>query len=286
MTFDLLDSLRALVGDLNRQGLLRIVVQLLIILVVTLVSLQFVRRAVDGLVGRLLDREASEGTAQELSAVEVAKRKATIQTLGSGALRSLILLIALLMALQTVNLDIGPAIAGLGIVGIAVGFGAQSLVRDYIAGTFILIENHYAKGDVVTVAGVTGTVEDLTLRRTTLRDLDGTLHSVPNGLVGVASNLTRVWARINLDVTIREPGDLERATGIVDRVGRELAADPLWRRRVLEPPRVARVKALAGTGITLKVLGSVAAADRWAAAGELRRRIVSAFAEDGVAIGG
>jgi small conductance mechanosensitive channel len=185
-----------------------------------------------------------------------------------------------------VNIDIAPAIAGLGIVGIAVGFGAQSLVRDYIAGAFILIENHYARGDTVTVAGVTGTVEDLTLRRTTLRDMEGTVHSVPNGLIGVSSNLTRVWARLNLDVVVRDPAAVPRATEIVDRVGRELYDDPAWKRRVLEAPRVDRVKALAGTGITLKVLGVVAAAARWAAAGEMRRRIVEAFTAEGIEIGG
>ncbi len=281
-----MDALIDLLADLDRRGLMRIALQLLIIVVVALLALRFSERAVRGIVGRLLDREATEGTAQELSALELEKRRGTLSALGASLLRTLIAAIALLMALQTVNIDIAPAIAGLGIVGIAVGFGAQSLVRDYIAGAFILIENHYARGDTVTVAGVTGTVEDLTLRRTTLRDMEGTVHSVPNGLIGVSSNLTRVWARLNLDVVVRDPAAVPRATEIVDRVGRELYDDPAWKRRVLEAPRVDRVKALAGTGITLKVLGVVAAAARWAAAGEMRRRIVEAFTAEGIEIGG
>ena len=132
------------------------------------------------------------------------------------------------MVLGKFNVDIGPAVAGLGIVGIAVGFGAQSLVKDYFNGVLILVENQFAKGDVVRVAGVSGTVEDFTLRRTTLRDADGVVHSVPNGEIGVASNLTRVWAQINENVSVAYGTDIDRATEVVDDVGRAMAADPDW----------------------------------------------------------
>src|SRR4029077_9784379 len=129
---------------------------------------------------------------------------------------------------------IGPAVAGLGVVGIAVGFGAQPLVRDYLNGALILVENQYAIGDVVRLAGVAGTVEDFTLRRTTLRDLDGVVHTVPNGEVKVASNLTRVWSRINQNVTVAYGTDIDKATEVVDAVGREMAGEPAWHRRILE----------------------------------------------------
>ena len=147
------------------------------------------------------------------------------------------------MILGELNLNIGPAVAGLGVVGIAVGFGTQSIVRDYFTGALILIENQFSKGDVVTIAGVSGTVEDFSLRRTTLRDLDGVVHTVPNGEIKVASNRTRVWARINLDVTIAYGTDIERATRVVDDVGKAMAADPEWRRRLMEAPHVERVEA-------------------------------------------
>ena len=192
-------------------------------------------------------------------------------------LQFFIVAIAGLMVLGQLGLDIAPAIAGLGIVGIAVGFGAQSLVRDYLNGSLILIENQFAKGDVIRVAGVSGTVEDFTLRRTTLRDLDGVVHTVPNGEIHVASNLTRVWSRINVDVTVAYGTDIDAAIAVVDAVGREMAADPVWKRRVLEAPRVERVTALAERGVTLKILGTVRAADQWSAAGDLRRRLLAAF---------
>ena len=268
------------------QELLVIGLQLLLIAIATFLALRFSRMGVAAIISTLLDREVAEGTAQELSAIEVAKRKATLQGLATTVLRVVILAIAFLMALQAFHLDIGPALAGLGIIGFAVGLGSQHLVRDYIAGAFILIENQYAKGDVVRIADASGTVEDFSLRRTTLRDLDGTVHSVPNGLIGVASNLTRVWARINLDLTVALGTDLEAASAVVNDIGREMAADPAWRRRVLEAPRVDRVSSLAGEGVTLKILGSVRAADRWAATGELRKRIATAFSDGGIEITG
>jgi moderate conductance mechanosensitive channel len=252
--------------------------QLLTIVVVTWIALRVAHLVVDASVGALLDRETTEGTAQELSAIEVAKRKDTLRGLGYALLRAFIVIIGALMALRAVDLDIGPAIAGLGIAGVAIGLGAQHLVRDYLAGAFILIENQFARGDVVKVVDVTGTVEDFTLRRTTLRDFDGTVHTVPNGLIGVASNLTRVWARVTLDIVVDPTADLEAATRAIDAAAREMADDEAWRRRVLEVPRVDRLEAIGAQGVTLRVVGSVRAADRWAAAGELRRRIHAALA--------
>jgi len=255
-----------------------------LILVVTFVAIRLARLSVRGLVKALLDREASEGTAQELSAVELKKRMDTLDSLGGRTLQSFIVMIAGLMILGQLGLDIGPAIAGLGVVGIAVGFGAQSLVKDYLNGALILIENQFGKGDVIRAAGVAGAVEDFTLRRTTLRDLDGVVHTVPNGEIRVASNLTRVWSRINQDVTVAYGTDIDKAIEVVDNVGREMAGDPIWKRRVLEAPRVERVEALAEYGVTLKILGTVRAADQWAAGGDFRKRLLAAFKTHGIEI--
>jgi small conductance mechanosensitive channel len=208
----------------------------------------------------------------------------TLDGLGGNVLQFFIVIIAGLMILRTFDLDIGPAIAGIGVVGVAVGFGAQHLVRDYLNGALILIENQFSKGDVVRLAGVSGTVEDFSLRRTTIRDLDGVVHTVPNGEIAIASNLTRVWARINQDVTLAYGTDIDQATDVVDAVGKAMAADPTWKRRILEAPKVDRVAALGEYGITLKILGTVRAPDQWAAAGELRKRLLAAFREHGIEI--
>jgi small conductance mechanosensitive channel len=259
-------------------------VPILVVVAVALVLIRVARLFIHGIVKALMDREATEGTAQELSAVELKKRIDTLDDLGLNVIRFFIVVIAGLMILRSFDLDIGPAIAGLGVVGVAVGFGAQHLVRDYLNGALILIENQFSKGDVIRVAGVSGTVEDFSLRRTTLRDLDGVVHTVPNGEITIASNLTRVWARINQDVTVAYGTDIDRATEVVNGVGEAMAADSAWRRRVLEAPRVDRVAALGEYGITLKILGTVRAPDQWAAAGELRKRLLAAFHEHGIEI--
>ncbi len=257
---------------------------ILLIVVLAALAVRGARLLVKAIVAAPFDRRAREDPEQEVSAIEVAQRRDTLEALGSRVLQAFIVVIAGLMVLDKLGLQIGPAVAGLGIVGIAIGFGAQSLVRDYFNGALILIENQFSIGDVVTIAGVTGTVEDLALRRTTLRDLDGVLHTVPNGEIKVASNLTRTWARINQDVTISYGTDVDRATAVVDKAGADLAADPVWKGRILEPPRVERVEALAEYGITLKILGTVRALDQWAAAGELRKRLLAAFTEHGIEI--
>ncbi len=257
---------------------------ILIIIVVALILVRVSRLFIRGIVKALLDREATEGTAQELSAVELQKRMDTLDDLGANVIRFFVVVIAGLMALRAFGLDIGPAIAGLGVVGVAVGFGAQHLVRDYLNGALILIENQFSKGDVVRVAGVSGTVEDFSLRRTTLRDLDGVVHTVPNGEIQVASNLTRVWARINQDVVVAYGTDIEKATQVVNEVGTTMADEPDWKRRVMEPPKVDRISALGEYGMTIKILGTVRAPDQWAAAGELRKRLLAAFAEHGIEI--
>jgi small-conductance mechanosensitive channel len=258
---------------------------IVVALVVGLVALRVSRLFVRGIVKALMDREAAEGTAGQLTAMEMTRRIATIELLATSVIQFFVVAIVGLWVLQTAaGLDIGPAIAGLGIAGVALGFGAQSLVKDYLNGALILIENQFSKGDVVRIAGVSGTVEDFSLRRTTLRDLDGTVHTVPNGAITVASNLTRIWARINLDVTVAYGTDIDRASEVVDRVGRDLAGEGAWSQVFLEAPRVERVESLGEYGVTLKILGTVRAEDRWNAAGELRKRLLAAFHANGIEI--
>jgi len=262
-------------------------VQILIVVIVAFIVLRVARLSLRGILKALLDREATEGTAQELSAIEVTKRLDTLDRLGGAVIRFFVIVIAGLMILTTIGIDIGPAVAGLGVVGIAVGFGTQSLIRDYMNGCLILIENQFSRGDVVSVAGVTGTVEDFSLRRTTLRDLDGVVHTVPNGAISVASNRTRTWARINQNVVVLFGTDVDKAIDVVNAVGQGMAADPKWKRRILEPPRVDRVESIDPTvGIALKILGTVRASDQWEASGEFRRKLLTAFAENGIEIPG
>ncbi len=279
-------DLDQLIARLDLPALGRVLFWLVVILVLAIVALRVLPALATALVDRAMERPEAEDTRGQLTVLEYEKRRRTLHSLARNLIRAVVLAVATLAILGVFEIDLGPAIAGLGLVGLAIGLGAQGLVKDVVAGAFVLIENQYAKGDIVTIAGVTGTVEDLGLRRTLLRDFDGTEHVVANGLIGVASNLTRVWARIVVDIPVRDPGQVEEASRLIDDVGLAMASDPAWHRRVLAAPRVDRVKALSAAGVTLKVVGMVAAPDRWQAAGEVRRRVVEAFAGAKIDLGG
>ena len=186
--------------------------------------------------------------------------------------------------LPELGVNIGALLAGAGLVGLAVGFGAQSLVKDVIAGMFILVENQYGKGDVVNLAGVGGVVEDVNLRRTVLRDLEGAVHTIPNGEITVASNLTRQWTRVNMNVSVAYGEDLDRVIAVINRVGEELAQDPDFGPLILGAPRVLRVDGFGDSGIEIKILGVTRPIQQWAVMGELRRRLKRAFDEEGIEI--
>ena len=212
------------------------------------------------------------------------KRADTLQTVFMGLGKVLIILLVTFMVLSELNVPIGPILAGLGIVGIAVGFGAQYMIRDLIAGVFILLENQYRVGDVARVADIAGLVEDITLRKTVLRDLDGIVHHVPNGEIKVASNFTRHFSRVNLDVSVAYGTDLDHAIAVINRVGKEIAEDSNWSWRIKTPPQVLRVNKLGDSGIDLKILGDVKPIEQWNVMGELRYRIKKAFDAEGIEI--
>ena len=165
--------------------------RVLLIAVVAVVAIVVLRKLVFVGVRGFMQRSAVETEAGVETPVELERRVYTIARLVVKVGGGIIVVIAVLMALEALGVDVGPAIAGLGVAGIAVGFGAQTLIRDWLAGIFIVLENQFSEGDHVRIAGVDGVVEDFGLRRTTLRDAEGTLHTVPNGAIVVSSNLTR-----------------------------------------------------------------------------------------------
>jgi small conductance mechanosensitive channel len=182
-----------------------------------------------------------------------------------------------LTMLSHAGFDIAPILASVGVAGLAVGLAAQSLIRDTLNGFFVLLEYQYDKGDVVTLAGVHGRVEDVSLRRTLVRDLDGVLHSVPNSLVAVASNHTRQWSRVHLNLNFAVTEDSQRVMGLIDRVGEELASDPAFAPRILAAPRAVWVESLGALGVQVKVLGDTQPGAQWEVASELRVRLQKAF---------
>jgi small conductance mechanosensitive channel len=226
-------------------------------------------------VGRTKYKESKEG---------LEKRTNTLLSIFKGMGRVLIIIVVIIMILDEVGVPITPVLAGFGIAGVAIGFGAQYLIRDLIAGIFIILENQYRVGDVVRVADISGLVEYITLRKTVLRDLDGIVHHVPNGEIKTASNFTRHFSRVNLNVSVGYGTDLDHAIGVINRIGNELAKDAKWRKVIKSPPQVLRVDNLGDSGIDIKILGDVKPIEQWAVMGELRLRLKKAFDAEGIEI--
>ncbi len=201
-----------------------------------------------------------------------------LRTLGT----TLVIITAAMMALREIGLDITPLLAGAGVVGLAIGFGAQSLIRDIIAGFFVLMENQYHVGDVIQAAGVSGQVERMTLRMTIVRDLQGTVHFIPNGEIKVVSNLTKEWSRAVLEVSVDYTEDVDRVAGVLADVGRGLAQDAVFGKLVLEPAQVLGVESLSDSQVTIRMMVKTVPLKQWDVARELRRRIKTRFDQEGI----
>ncbi|MBU4057029.1 mechanosensitive ion channel family protein [Patescibacteria group bacterium] len=212
------------------------------------------------------------------------KREDTLIRIFTGTFNIVVLAIALLMILQEIGVAIGPVLAAAGIAGLAFGFGGQYLIRDLISGLFIIIENQYRIGDVVCFDGTCGSVEDISVRMTTLRDLDGIVHHVPHGEIKKVSNLSKQFARVNLDIGIAYNSDLEKVIEVVNRVGKEIAEDPNWKEHILKPPQFLRVNDFADSAIIIKILGETKPIMQWGVTGELRKRLKIAFDKEGIEI--
>ena len=251
---------------------------ILTILVVGVLSWFALKRFLPPLVRHTMVRTKGE------SKEGIKKRKDTLLSVFTGAGKIVIIVIVAFMILSELDVPIGPVLAGFGVVGLAVGFGAQYLIKDLIAGIFVILENQYRVGDVARVADIMGLVEAVNLRKTVLRDLDGIVHHVPNGEIKVASNYARHFARVNLNVSVAYGTDLDHAISVINRVGRELAEDDNWRKRIISAPQVLRVDKLGDSGIDIKIVGDVKPLEQWNVMGELRLRIKKVFDEQGIEI--
>lgn len=212
------------------------------------------------------------------------KREGTLIRIFSTSLGITIWVLAFLMILQEMGVAVGPLLTAAGIAGLALGFGGQYLIRDLISGLFIIIENQYRIGDVVCFDGTCGLVEDISLRMTTLRDLDGVVHHVPHGEIKKTSNLTKYFARVNLNIGISYNSNLEKVISAVNEVGKELAEDPEWKEHIIKPPQFLRVDDFGDSAIIIKILGETKPLKQWDVTGELRKRLKIAFDKKGIEI--
>jgi small conductance mechanosensitive channel len=189
-----------------------------------------------------------------------------------------------MMIMREVGLDIGPVIMGAGILGLALSFGAQNLMRDMITGFFILLENHFRVGDVINTAGVAGLVESISLRVTTLRDLEGKVHIIPNGEMAVVSNLTKEWSRCVVDIGVAYKENVDNVMELLRDIGKQMADDTEFGSMILEPLEILGLDQFADSAVVIKTMTKTIPLKQWAVAREFRRRVKNTFDEKGIEI--
>jgi small conductance mechanosensitive channel len=234
------------------------------------------------LVLRRVERAIGKPSPGVISAQE--QRARTLLSLMRSVGLVLIVVATIVMMLGALGVNVGPLLAGAGVIGLAFSFGAQSLVKDVITGLFMLFENQFGVGDVIRIEGVSGAVEAITLRVVTLRDVHGVVHIVPNGEIKKVSNLTRTWSRAVLDVGVAYREDPDHVMEVLRDIGREMYEDPRWKPLMVDPVEVPGIELFGDSAISIRVMAKTLPLKQWDVARELRRRIKLRFDREGIEI--
>lgn len=218
---------------------------------------------------------------------DLEKRQHTLGALFTNVWRILTVVFVLyLIFVQFFSKEaLAPLFASAGIIGVAFGFGAQSLVKDFLSGVFIISENQYRVGDVIEIEGFGGTVERIGVRSTVIRDVDGNVHYFPNGMVQHVINKTMGYSMARFTVAVAPDTDIDRVSKMIDKIGLTLAAEDDWRDKILEAPHYVMMGDFTSTAVNLIVSGKTQPSDQWSVVAEMRRRILDKFEEQNVTIG-
>ena len=227
---------------------------------------------------------AGSSKVREESPDQLANRTKTMAYVVTKVIAAIIWIIVSVMALGVIELNISPLLATLGVASLGLGFAIQNIIRDYLQGFFIVMEDWYRIGDWVTISGMEGEVEDVSPRRTVLREVNGTMHVIPNSQVLFASNQTRDWARINLNITVAYKEDISNVYQVINEVCQELKDDPDFGTNLTTTPTAMRVSALGDHGVDICIRGYTKPGEQWGLTGELRKRIKNRFDQEGIEI--
>jgi moderate conductance mechanosensitive channel len=266
-----------------------------VIIIVAFVLSRLVRRGIRRLTDRMANPDVATlgpigrytpsilTTTTEVN-LRSAARAETLKTVLRSIASFVIWTFAALMVLGELNINLGPLIAGAGVAGVALGFGAQSLVRDFLSGIFMLIEDQYGVGDVIDVGEAVGVVETMTLRTTKLRSVDGAVWHVPNGEIRRVGNMSQQWSRALLDVEVAYSTDLTHAREVIARVCDVVYGEPEWRGVILEPPEIWGVERFGADAIAIRVVLKTKPGEQWRLQREVRARLKEAFDAEGIEI--
>jgi small conductance mechanosensitive channel len=275
-----MDIVRHYLESLNWHVLINSGVRILLILVLA----WSIMRVVKTLLGRLEKRLVRNSQAEGEPPSETAKRVETLIKLIRQAASLVLWLVLLLVVLREIGVDIAPILAGAGILGLAVGFGAQNLVRDVISGFFFILENQVRVGDVAIINGTGGLVDSVNFRTIVLRDLSGTIHVFPNGTINTLSNMTHTWSAWVFDIGVAYKEDTDRVTAVIREVGRQLREDPEFGPRLIDDIEVFGVNKFADSAVEIKGRLKTRPIEQWAVGREFQRRVKYAFDEQGIEI--
>jgi small-conductance mechanosensitive channel len=272
----LVDALRQTAMEWLSQRAWQAVLSLLLVFLGMKLALRGMRRGVDMVLSRADDNSEVED--------EGDLRRNTLADVFSSVAKMAIYVLAGLIALEQIGVNTSPILGSVAILGLAISFGSQNLVRDVVNGFFILLENQFSVGDVISVNGATGTVERITIRSTWIREMNGDLHTVPNGSIAMVSNLTRGWARVTLDIGVGYESNLGQVEQVVNEVGATMYAAEEWKVVLEETPSWIGVTELADSSVTIRCQVKVTSGNQWAVGRELNRRLKLAFDEAGIEI--
>ena len=197
---------------------------------------------------------------------------------------SIVLAVAGITILSELGISIAPLLGAAGIAGIAIGLGAQSIIKDILSGLFIISKDQYRRGDFVKIAGVSGIVGAVNIRDTILRDVDGAEHHIPNSEIKTVSNYTKLWSRVNLDIPVTYSTNMEKAMDVLNKLGAEMAEEEQWKDDIIKPVQVVGVDDFTDSGIIIKILGDTKPMRQWDVMRELRKRIKLEFDKEGLAL--
>jgi moderate conductance mechanosensitive channel len=259
-----------------------VVVQILLTVIAVLIVQIIVQKVLARIVRQIIKEHKYASKAEER------KREDTLIRIFHTLCAVAIWVIAIVVILSELHVNIAALLTGAGLIGIIVGMGAQNVVKDYLAGILIITENQYRVGDIVMLnasgTNVAGVVEDVSIRATRLRDLDGNLHIVPNGSAVVITNMSLEFAQVNVDVGISYDSDIDKVEKIINEVGSGMAKDEPWSENIIEPIQFMRLDRFGDSSIVVKSVGKVKPATQWDTAGEFRRRVKKAFEKHGIEI--
>jgi small conductance mechanosensitive channel len=212
-------------------------------------------------------------------------RMPTLNVVLKGVSNTFLLLTGIVLSLQALQVPIGPVLAGAGLLGFAISFGSQNVIKDMISGALNLITDTYAVGDVVVIGSDSGTVESLNLLVTRIRNVNGALITIPNGSVGVVQNHTKDWSRVDYQIQVSYDADIKKALNVLQEVAQSLYDDPQWQKLILEPPDLKGIENLSSQGITLRIWLKTKPGQQWLVGRELRLRLKEAFGSASIEIG-